>query len=186
MELTLPPEHALFHGFDPEKLEQYQDITVALGINPAFADRLTGTGNVPCWVCPRLKSGGYAGMASGPGFVVALNFEDLRLAGFAEADIWSSLGANQGTWADHTQEGKPVCGECITADNPSTLMQILEGGKVVIAKGPWCEPLSAEEINDLDPEDLEDLYRLTETPGPCWSCVEMIAEDLDRNDDSED
>ena len=166
---TFPPTAALFKELRPDLLDKTEEIKVSLGINPAFADRLTGTGNVPCCIFPKLKSGGYAGMASSPGFVVNLDFAQLVEAGFAAEDIWFALGANVGEWADPDGEhtGEPICGECLSVSPPIGHAHY-EG----LDPGAPCE--------ECDPEEPPILVR-TYTGGekPCYSCVLMIdVEDL--------
>ncbi len=71
------------------------DVEVHLGINPAFTRQLVGTGKVPCWCVARNAEGRCPGMASSPGFVLGLDFDELRKAGAPESSLWVACGANK-------------------------------------------------------------------------------------------
>lgn len=159
---TFLPNHPLFTDFDPILLETSTEIDVSLGMNPAFANDLTGDGNVPCWILPHLKNGRYAGTARTAGFVVLLDFDDLKAAGFSEDELWYALGANQGQYADPAADNRPICSECVLADQHAHFDD----------DDPPCE--------NCNPDDETILYhRLPiESHAPCWSCVESLAEEL--------
>ena len=163
--ITLPPNHELFSDLDLDP-EQIESDEVKLGINPAFANRLVGTGDVACVIYPILKDGRCAGMASSPGFVVRLDFELLEKAGFSRDEIYYSLDAEVGRYRD-AETGEPVCRDCVLVAEPRA------------------------RFSDDDPEDweLEDeddpeagyrgrLYELLPEAerSPCWSCCAMIDE----------
>ena len=161
MTLKLSPAHELFHEFfvlTELSSTRFQAIAVSLGINPAFRNQLIGTGNVPCWIVPALAEGGYAGMANSPGFVVNLDFNHLKAAGFPEAEIWYALGANVGGYADHQRDDLPICTECL-----------LTAGHAHFSDDDECDTQDCQaETYQRLPEDRQ---------GPCWSCCEGIADD---------